>query len=95
MVEFEATGLPLEQLQAQLYLRIRAGPRAEASGSSRATPERMAALAHGQQIAGDHVAHMGNPARDPRYTLHRFSHVLERFGITWRARGVTAHATAS
>jgi len=62
------------------------GPRAEASGSSRATPERMAALAHGQQIAGDHVAHMGNPARDPRYTLHRFSHVLERFGITWRAR---------
>lgn len=35
VVEFEATGLPLEQLQSQLYLRIRAGPRAEASDSSR------------------------------------------------------------
>jgi hypothetical protein len=25
VVEFEAAGLPMEQLQAQLYLRIRAG----------------------------------------------------------------------
>ncbi|HEY0183302.1 MAG TPA: integrase domain-containing protein [Rhodopila sp.] len=92
VVEFEATGLPLEQPEAQLCLRIGAGAK---GGRERFipldTPERMAALAHAQQIAGDQDAHMGNPARDLKYNLHRFSHVLEQFGITSRALGVTAH----
>ncbi|KAF1685350.1 integrase [Pseudoxanthomonas broegbernensis] len=92
VVGFEATGLPLEQREAQLYLRIKAGAK---GGRERFipldTPERRAALAHAQQIAGDQDAHMGNPARDLKYNLHRFSHVLEQFGITSRALGVTAH----
>ncbi|MFT4246551.1 MAG: hypothetical protein QM581_00755 [Pseudomonas sp.] len=52
---------------------------------------RQAALPHAQQIAGNQDARMGNPARDFKYNLHRFSHVLRQFGITSRALGVTAH----
>jgi integrase len=55
------------------------------------SPAREAAVAFAQNQASSQDAHMGDPARDLKRNLRRFDYVLEKFGITLRERGATAH----
>ena len=52
---------------------------------------RLAAVEFAQDVVSSMGAHMGNPANDLKQNLRRFDYVLEKFGITFRALGVTAH----
>lgn len=54
-------------------------------------PARVDALAFAQQVVSSRDAHMGDPANDLKKNLRRFDYVLEKFGITFKQLGVTAH----
>jgi integrase len=92
VVAFEATGLPLHKRRADRYARIKAGSK---GGRERFvaldTAERLAAIEHAQTvvIAGD--GHMGDPSHSLEQALRRFNYVLEKFGVTQKDLGVTAH----
>ena len=92
VVPFEATGLPLHKKKAELYARIKAGSK---GGRERFValdnPQRIAAIAHAQALVAAPDGHMGHPSHTLEQALRRFNYVLEKFGVTRKALGVTAH----
>lgn len=92
IVPFESTGLDESEKQADRYIWIRQGAK---NGRQRFvplnTPQRVAAIAYAQSVAVGPDAHMGDPNHDLKRNLRRFDYVLEKFGITGRELGVTAH----
>lgn len=92
IVPFESTGLPESEKQANQYVWVRQGAK---NGRERFvplnTPQRVAAIEYAQSVAAGPEAHMGDPNHDLRRNLRRFDYVLEKFGITARALGITAH----
>lgn len=92
VVPFEATGFPPERRKAEWYVRIRAGSK---GGRQRFialdTPQRLAAIDHARHIAATRDGHIGNPALDLKQAMRRFDYVMEKFGITKKQLGVTAH----
>ncbi|WP_371435775.1 phage integrase N-terminal domain-containing protein [Polaromonas sp.] len=90
VVPFEATGLAYEDKVVDQYVRIKGK-----GGRVRFIPldssARLAAVEFAQDVVSSMGAHMGNPANDLKQNLRRFDYVLEKFGITFRALGVTAH----
>ena len=92
LVAFEATGLPPEEREADRYARIKEGSK---GGRLRfvalASPARLAVVHHAQDVAVGLDAHMGDPDRDLKRNLRRFDYVLEKFGVTMRQLGATAH----
>jgi integrase len=92
VVPFEATGLPPVKQQADLYARIKCGSK---GGRERFIPldssERIAAIKHAQLIVATSDGHMGNPTHNLEQALRRFNYVLNKFGVTQKALGVTAH----
>lgn len=90
VVPFEATGLAYEDKVADQYVRIKGK-----GGRVRYIPldssDRQAVVDFAQDVVSSLGAHMGNPANDLKQNLRRFDYVLEKFGITFRALGVTAH----
>ena len=91
-VPFEATGLPLNKKKADSYAQIKAGSK---GGRERFvaldTPQRIAAIAHAQALVTAADGHMGQPSYTLEQALRRFNYVLEKFGVTQKALGVTAH----
>lgn len=92
IVPFEATGLPLHKRKADRYARIKSGSK---GGRERFvaldTPQRLAAIAYAQTVAATVDAHMGHPSHDLKQAMRRFDYVMEKFGITKKLLGVTAH----
>ena len=92
VVPFEATGLPLDKRRADTYARIKAGTK---GGRERFIPldaaERIAAIAHARTVVVCADGHMGHPSHNLEQALRRFNYVLEKFGVTQKALGVTAH----
>ena len=92
VVAFEATGLVLHKRKADRYARIKGGSK---GGRERFVPldtaERIAAVEHAQTVVPDPDGHMGHPAHSLKQALRRFNYVLERFGVTRKELGVTAH----
>ena len=92
VVPFAATGLPPEGRVADRYARVKEGSK---GGRLRFvpldSPTRLAAVQFAQSVAVGLDAHMGDPSRDLKKNLRRFDYVLEKFGITVRKLGVTAH----
>lgn len=90
MVPFEATGLAPEEKSADRYVKIKGK-----GGRIRFIPldsqARREAVEFAQSLVGTADAHMGNPANDLKQNMRRFDYVLDKFGITFRALGVTAH----
>ncbi len=87
---FDATGLPADQQQAERYAWVK-GKGGRVRWIALDSPVRLAAVAHAQSLVSGRDAHMGDPARDLKGNLRRFDYVLEKFGITLRQRGTTAH----
>lgn len=93
VVPFEATALPAEEQETDHYVRIEEGAK---GGRLRFvplnTPQRTAALAFAQAVAGSEDAHLGNPLHSLKRNLRRFdSYVMARFGVTAHGLGATAH----
>lgn len=92
VVPFEVTGLPEQERQADTYVWVRQGAK---NGRQRFvplnTPAKVAALELAQSVVDASDAHLGDPAFDLRHNLRRFDYVIEKFGITSRVLGVTAH----
>lgn len=93
VVPFESTGLPPERQQSEHYVWIRQGAK---SGRPRFialnTPRREAAIAYAKEVASrDPHAYLGNPDRELKQNLTRFSSVLRKFGISTRGLGITVH----
>lgn len=92
VVSFEATGLPLHKRKAERYARIKAGSK---GGRERFvaldTAERIAAIEHAQTVVATNDGHMGHPSHRLEQALRRFNYVLEKFGVTQKELGVTAH----
>ena len=90
VVAFADTGLPHEQRAADRYVWVKGkGGRIRHIPLDR--PARADALAFAQQVVSSRDAHMGDPANDLKKNLRRFDYVLEKFGITFKQLGVTAH----
>lgn len=89
---FEGTGLPLKKRRADLYVRIKSGSK---GGRERFVPldsaERLAAVRHAQTVVATIDGHMGHPSHNLEQALRRFNYVLEKFGVTQKALGITAH----
>lgn len=92
VVSFEATGLPLHKRKADRYARIKAGSK---GGRERFvaldSAERIAAIEHAQTVVANSDGHMWHPSHSLEQALRRFNYVLEKFGVTRKALGVTAH----
>ena len=92
VLPFEATGLPIEQRQADRYVRIKEGAK---GGRLRFVPldseRRIAALAFALAVVQSDDAHMGDPRHSLKRNLRRFDYVMARFGITAEGLGATAH----
>ena len=92
IVPFESTGLPENEKQADEYVWIKQGAK---SGRQRFVPlntsARIAAIGYAQAVAREPEAHLGDPTNELKKNLRRFDYVLEKFGITTRKLGVTAH----
>lgn len=92
IVPFESTGLPESEREADWYAWVRQGAK---NGRQRfvplSTPLRIAAIEYAQAVAAGPEAHMGDPTNDLKRNLRRFDYVLQKFGITARELGVTAH----
>ncbi len=92
VLSFEATGLPLEQRQADRYVRIKEGAK---GGRLRFVPlnsaQRIEALAFAQAVVQGDDAHLGDPRHSLKRNLRRFDYVMARFGITAEGLGATAH----
>lgn len=91
-VPFEATGLPVAKRKADSYARIKSGTK---GGRERFVPldsiERLDAIRYAQTIVTSADGPMGHPSLKLEQALRRFNYVLERFGVTQKALGVTAH----
>ena len=92
IVPFEATGLPPEKRKADRYISILAGSK---GGRQRYipldTPERVAAIERAQQTVTGKDSHMGQPGYSLKQAMRRFDYVMEKFGVTGKSLGVTAH----
>jgi integrase len=92
VVPFEATGLPTEKRKADRYISIIVGSK---GGRPRCvpldTPQRIAAIEQAQRIAAHKDGHMGEPGYSLKQAMRRFDYVMEKFGITGRLLGITAH----
>jgi site-specific recombinase XerC len=93
VVPFEATGLDLNERQAEEYVSIKAGAK---GGRQRFialnTPERIEALKYAQVVAGEvEDAHMGQPGFSLLQNLYRFDYVMKKFGATHKQLGVSVH----
>ncbi len=92
IVPFESTGLAESEKLADRYVWIRQGAK---NGRQRfvplSTPQRVAAIEYAQSVVWGTEAHMGDPANDLKRNLRRFDYVLDKFGITARELGITAH----
>jgi integrase len=92
VVPFEATGLDPNERQADEHVFIKAGAK---GGRPRFiplnSPERIKALDDARAVAGGVDAHMGRPGFLLHQNMHRFNYVMEKFGVTGRKLGVTAH----
>ena len=92
VVPFEGTGLPPDGKQANRYLAIVAGSK---GGRQRYiplnTPERIAAVEQAQRTVARRDCHMGQPGYSLKQSLRRFTYVMEKFGVTQKSLGVTAH----
>lgn len=92
VVPFEATGLPSHKRKADRYVRIQAGSK---GGRERFvaldTLERITAVDHARALVAAGDGHMGHPSHSLEQALRRFNYVLEKFGVTQKALGVTAH----
>jgi integrase len=87
---FEQTGLPPEQRKADHYVWIK-GKGGRVRWIELATDAQRAAVAQAQSVVSGQDAHLGDPARTLDQNLRRLLYVLEKFGITRRASGVTGH----
>ncbi len=90
VVPFAETGLALEHKAADRYVWIK-GKGGRVRWLPLDSPARVAAVEFAQSQASSRDAHMGDPARDLKKNLRRFDYVLEKFGVTLRERGATAH----
>ena len=92
VVPFEATALPPHKRKADTYARIQYGSK---GGRARVialdTPERLAAIEYARRVAASRDAHIGHPAHDLKQAMRRFDYVMDKFGITRKQLGVTAH----
>ncbi|MES2264290.1 MAG: integrase domain-containing protein [Pseudomonadota bacterium] len=92
VLPFETTGLALHKKKAEVYARVKAGSK---GGRERFvaldSAERIAAIEHARALVTATDGHMGNPAHTLEQALRRFNYVLEKFGVTQKALGVTAH----
>lgn len=92
IVPFESTGLAESEKQADRYVWIRQGAK---NGRQRfvpmSTPQRVAAIEYARSVVSGTEAHMGDPANDLKRNLRRFDYVLDKFGVTARELGITAH----
>lgn len=92
VVLFDATGLPPEKRKADRYVSILAGSK---GGRQRYipldTPERIAAIEHAQNLVAGKDSHMGQVGYGLKQAMRRFDYVMEKFGITGKSLGVTAH----
>jgi integrase len=92
VVSFEATGLPLHKRKADRYVCIKAGSK---GGRERFIPVdtalRVAAVIRAQEVVIARDGHMGHPSHSLAQALRRFNYVLEKFGVTRKRLGVTAH----
>jgi hypothetical protein len=92
VMPFEATGLPPDKRKADRYVRIKAGSK---GGRERFialdTAERIAAIEHAQAVVVSLDAPLGDPTHTLLQALRRFNYVMEKFGVTQKAFGVTAH----
>ena len=92
VVPFKATGLPEEEKEADDYVWISQGSKnGRPRGIPLNSPERFAALEFAKSVVHSHDAHMGNPNRDLKHNLRRFSYVVAKFQLTGKGLGVTAH----
>jgi len=90
VLPFSETGLPPESKAADRYVRIK-GKGGRVRFIPVDSPARLAAVILAQSVVCNRDAHMGDPASDLKQNLRRFDYVLEKFGITFRELGVTAH----
>ncbi len=92
VLPFESTGLPLNKKKADVYVRIKAGSK---GGRERFialdTKERLTAVENARTVVSTIDGHMGDPSHTLEQALRRFNYVLEKFGVTRNALGVTAH----
>jgi site-specific recombinase XerC len=90
VLPFAETGLEQEHRAADRYVWIK-GKGGRVRWLPLDSPARLAAVEFAQSQASSQDAHMGDPARDLKRNLRRFDYVLEKFGVTLRERGATAH----
>lgn len=90
VVPFEATGLAHDDKVADRYARIK-GKGGRVRFIPLDCPARLDAVELAQGLVCNRDTHMGDPANDLKQNLRRFDYVLEKFGITFRKLGVTAH----
>ena len=89
---FEETGLAQEMRMAERYICIQSGSK---GGRRRYipvhTPERIAAIGLAQQTMPHKDNHMGQSGYSLKQAMRRFDYVMEKFGLTAKVLGVTAH----
>ena len=90
VMPFSETGLPEDQQQADRYAWVK-GKGGRVRWIPMSSPEQLAAVEFAQGVVDSRDAHMGDPRRDLKRNLRRLDYVLEKFGITLRERGATAH----
>ena len=90
VLPFSETGLPLDRKTADRYVRIK-GKGGRVRFVPLDSPARLAAVELAQGLVCNQDAYLGDPVNDLKKNLRRFDYVLEKFGITFRELGVTAH----
>lgn len=90
VVPFEQTGLPLESRKADEYVWIK-GKGGRVRWVPLETESQRAAVRLGRALVTSQDAHMGDPTLSLKRNLRRLDYALEKFGITKRQAGVTAH----
>ncbi|WP_363318703.1 phage integrase N-terminal domain-containing protein [Rhodoferax sp.] len=90
VLPFRETGLPIDSKAADRYVRIK-GKGGRVRFIPLDSPARLAAVDLAQGLVCNRDAYLGDPANDLKQNLRRFDYVLEKFGITFRELGVTAH----
>ena len=87
---FLQTGLPLESRKADEYVWIK-GKGGRVRWVPLETDGQRSAVALARSLVTGRDAHMGDPALNLKRNLRRLDYALEKFGITKRQAGVTAH----
>jgi len=90
VLPFSETGLPLDRKTVDRYVRIK-GKGGRVRFVPLDSPARLAAVDLAQGLVCNQDAYLGDPVNDLKKNLRRFDYVLEKFGITFRELGVTAH----